>query len=155
MLIFVIEYKCSKKKATGGNHNELSNNKKYRSFRDEFWDNFFSPAEQHSHNGRMLSTDIEEKEDSYVVNVDVPGAKKEDINVDLENGYLTIGVQEKEEKEDKKYLHHERFFGSYSRTFYLGEVDKENVSASLDNGVLTIVLPKSKPVSNKSRIEIK
>lgn len=103
----------------------------------------------------MLSTDIEEKEDSYVVNVDVPGAKKEDINVDLENGYLTIGVQEKEEKEDKKYLHHERFFGSYSRTFYLGEVDKENVSASLDNGVLTIVLPKSKPVSNKSRIEIK
>ena len=93
--------------------------------------------------------------DHYVVNVDVPGAKKEDINVDLENGYLTIGVQEKEEKEDKKYLHHERFFGSYSRTFYLGEVDKENVSASLDNGVLTIVLPKSKPVSNKSRIEIK
>ena len=115
------------------NNNELTNNKKYRSFRDEFWDNFFSPAEQHSHNGRMLSTDIEEKEDSYVVNVDVPGAKKE----------------------DKKYLHHERFFGSYSRTFYLGEVDKENVSASLDNGVLTIVLPKSKPVSNKSRIEIK
>ena len=106
------------------NNNELTNNKKYRSFRDEFWDNFFSPAEQHSHNGRMLSTDIEEKEDSYVVNVDVPGAKKEDINVDLENGYLTIGVQEKEEKEDKKYLHHERFFGSYSRTFYLGEVDK-------------------------------
>ena len=137
------------------NNNELTNNKKYRSFRDEFWDNFFSPAEQHSHNGRMLSTDIEEKEDSYVVNVDVPGAKKEDINVDLENGYLTIGVKEKEEKEDKKYLHHERFFGSYSRTFYLGEVDKENVSASLDNGVLTIVLPKSKPVSNKSRIEIK
>lgn len=137
------------------NNNELTNNKKYRSFRDEFWDNFFSPAEQHSHNGRMLSTDIEEKEDSYVVNVDVPGAKKEDINVDLENGYLTIGVLEKEEKEDKKYLHHERFFGSYSRTFYLGEVDKENVSASLDNGVLTIVLPKSKPVSNKSRIEIK
>ena len=137
------------------NNNELTNNKKYRSFRDEFWDNFFSPAEQHSHNGRMLSTDIEEKEDSYVVNVDVPGAKKEDINVDLENGYLTIGVQEKEEKEDKKYLHHERFFGSYSRTFYLGEVDKENVSASLDNGVLTIVLPKSKPVSHKSRIEIK
>ena len=137
------------------NNNELTNNKKYRSFRDEFWDNFFSPAEQHSHNGRMLSTDIEEKEDSYVVNVDVPGAKKEDINVDLENGYLTIGVQEKEEKEDKKYLHHERFFGSYSRTFYLGEVDKENVSASLDNGVFTIVLPKSKPVSNKSRIEIK
>ena len=137
------------------NNNELTNNKKYRSFRDEFWDNFFSPAEQHSHNGRMLSTDIEEKEDSYVVNVDVPGAKKEDINVDLENGYLTIGVQEKEEKEDKKYLLHECFFGSYSRTFYLGEVDKENVSASLDNGVLTIVLPKSKPVSNKSRIEIK
>ena len=99
-----------------------------------------------------------EGEFAYHVDVDLPGVKKEDIKVDLNNGILTISGERKTKEEVKQedYYKIETYFGKFSRSFTLPDnVDIENIEAKSDNGVLEIVIPKLKDDVSKKSIEIK
>ena len=110
-----------------------------------------------------MKTDIQEVENSYVLKIDIPGAKKENISLKLNNGYLEISYTVSNENEDDKnhgrFLRKERYYGSMSRSFYVGEDYKEkDISATYNDGVLTITLPKLeeiKKVNEPTKIEIK
>lgn len=109
-----------------------------------------------SKNG-FLKTDIVEDPDCYILFVDLPGAKKEDINVDYSNKYLKITYKNElneDENHKKKYVRRERFYGSLSRSFLFNDVDANNIEASYSDGVLKIILHK-KVEENVKAIEIK
>ena len=95
---------------------------------------------------RMMKTDVKETDEGYELDVDLPGFKKEDIHLDLENGYLTISTEKSlENKEEKKgkVLRQERYAGTMSRSFFVGEnVTEEDIRAKYENGVLSLVIPK-------------
>ena len=106
-----------------------------------------------------MKTDVRELENSFVLDIDLPSYNKQDINIDFNNGYLTISATRKEEKteEDKKfkYLRKERFFGSVSRSFYVGDIEQDEIDAKLENGTLTVCIPKERKNNSAKRIEIK
>lgn len=136
--------------------NYLMNNENKRNNELDFFDDafggFFKPLfyEEKHHS---MKTDIKETENSYVLDIEVPGFDKKDVNVSLENGYLTVSAQKKtcdngegNEKDKKKenYIRRERSC-QVSRSYYVGDIDKESVKAKYENGVLTIDIPKEKP----------
>jgi HSP20 family protein len=100
-------------------------------------------------------TDIKDEGDAYVLEADLPGFKKEDINVDINNDAMTIRAERHSEREEKdkkgKYIRCERSYGSYSRQFDLTGINAENITAKYDNGVLTLSLPKRVPTVPESR----
>ena len=99
-----------------------------------------------------MPTDIKETENSYELTMNLAGVKKEDIEATIDNGYLTIKVSHSENKEDKndKYLRRERYVGTMSRNFYVGEEMKEtDIQAKFENGVLTLDIPKIKPTETE------
>ena len=107
---------------------------------------------------RLMKTDVHETEDSYELAIDLPGFKKEEINVDLKDGYLTITGTTKKETGDQdkkgKYVRRERYCGSCSRSFYVGKaVEKEDIKAKFEDGVLKISVPKKeeKPKVEESK----
>jgi len=104
----------------------------------------------------FLRSDIIENEDSYILKIDIPGVKKENIKLDYNNKYLTISYKEekKDEEEKEKYLRRERHFGNFSRSFVFNDIDPSNISASYIDGVLIVTLNKKKYEDIKS-IEIK
>ena len=125
-------------------------------------DNFFGfPFFDMGYNKKqaLMRTDVKETETSYELTVDLPGFKKEDVHLDLEDGYLTISAKREHnhDEKDKKgnFIRRERSFGEFSRKFYVGDVKESEIDAHLENGILTINLPKEKKVPNKNRIEIK
>ena len=95
---------------------------------------------------RAMKTDVRETEDGYEVEIDLPGFKKDQINLQLENGYLTISAAkglDKEEKKDGRVIRQERYSGAMQRSFYVGEgVDHEDVKAKFEDGVLKLDIPK-------------
>ncbi len=96
---------------------------------------------------RMMKTDIREKDDSYEVSIDLPGFKKEEITVELNEGYITIsaakGLDKDENNKKGKLIRQERYAGAVSRSFYVGEnIAKEDVEATYRHGVLTLTIPK-------------
>ena len=99
------------------------------------------------HARNLMKTDVHETEDGYEMNVDLPGFKKEDIHVDLKEGYLTLRAEknlEKEEKKEKKVIRSERYVGSMSRTFYVGEgFGPKDVAAKYEDGILKLAFPKA------------
>ena len=99
------------------------------------------------HAKNLMKTDIREKEDGYELAVDLPGFKKDEISIDLSNGYLTIqaakGLDKDEEDKKGRYIRRERYAGSMSRSFYVGDVKPEEVSAKFENGILTLDVPKA------------
>ena len=102
------------------------------------------------HSKNLMKTDVRETEGSYELDIDLPGFKKEDVNVELKNGYLTIAASkslDKDEKDQKgRYIRQERWSGSCSRSFFVGEnVKPEDVSAKFEDGILKIALPKEEP----------
>lgn len=108
------------------------------------FDNFFAPV-FFEDNSRYMRTDIEETDSGYEVSIDMPGFEKEDISLALENGYLTVSAERKEKEEGKqKFLRKERAV-KFSRTFYLPDVNEDEIKASYKNGVLGITLPKEDP----------
>ena len=128
-------------------------------FNDPFWDDRKGPA--HGAMPRLMSTDIKEKDGNYMIEMDLPGYEKENISIELENGYLNVSAkvdksnEEKDEKEN--YIHRERFCGECSRSFYVGEnVTEEDVKASFKNGTLTLTVPKEeqKKLEEKKTIQI-
>lgn len=106
-----------------------------------------------------MKCDIYEKEGNYHIEMDLPGYKKEDISVEAKDGYLTIRAEKKnevnEEDEERNYIRRERSYGSYERTFTLGDLDQNNIDASFTDGTLKIVVPKKEDAENKTYIEIK
>lgn len=100
------------------------------------------------HARHMMKTDVKEVENGYEVDIDLPGFKKDEVNVELKNGYLTIqaakGLDKEEQDKKGKYIRQERYAGACSRSFYVGEdVEPEEVSAKFEDGILTISVPKA------------
>ncbi len=106
-----------------------------------FRDPFFTGEES-----RIMRTDIKEKNDKYLIDIDLPGYQKEDIKIEIEDGYLNIHAttnSNKEEKEDGRFVRKERYVGECSRSFYVGEdIKQEDVKASFRNGTLELEIPK-------------
>ena len=103
------------------------------------------------HTKNVMKTDVRETDNSYELDIDLPGFKKEDVSLKLDNGYLTISASkglEKDEKEKKdgKYIRRERYEGQCSRSFYVGEsVQAKDVNAKFEDGILKISVPKAAP----------
>lgn len=113
------------------------------------------------HARNLMKTDVHETEDSYEMNVDLPGFKKEEIKLNLENGYLTIAtekaLEKKQENKKGKVLRQERYTGTMQRSFYVGEtVTEEDIKAKYENGVLSLTIPKKEQqkVNEKKQILI-
>lgn len=124
-----------------------------------FFDNFFDDLDVPKNMDKMMKCDIYEKDDMYTIEMDVPGFSKEDIKMELANGYLTISAERKSETndtEDKKYLRRERkSYEKCERQFYVGEIDDSLVKAEFKDGILLISVPKEKePVDTKKIINI-
>ena len=102
----------------------------------------------------LMKTDVKENEHDFEIFVDLPGFKKEDLKLDLTDGYITISANKTLDEEDKKkYIRKERFYGSVSRSFYVGDsIKKEDIKAKFDNGVLTLSFPKVEPKEEKEPI---
>ena len=98
------------------------------------------------HAKNLMKTDVRETENSYELDIDLPGFKKDEISVDLKDGYLTISAAkglDKDQKDKKgKYIRQERYAGACSRSFYVGDVEPEEVSAKYEDGILKLSLPK-------------
>jgi HSP20 family protein len=103
--------------------------------------------------GAVLRTDIRETDDVYMLETEMPGINKEDIELIREDGILTIAVKAKEPENTEGYMRRERVYGDLKRSFALKNIDEETISAKLENGVLFVTLPKQK--HNTSRIDIK
>lgn len=96
---------------------------------------------------RIMKTDVHEHDDHYEVDIDLPGFKKDEITLDLENGYLTVGASKALDEEHKnakgRLIRQERYSGSMQRSFYVGEfVTEEEISAKFEDGVLRLTVPK-------------
>ena len=98
------------------------------------------------HAKNLMKTDVRETEHTYEVDMDLPGFKKDEIKVDLKDGYLTIsaakGLDKDEKDKEGKYIRQERYAGACSRSFYVGDVETKDVSAKYEDGILKISLPK-------------
>lgn len=141
-------------------------------FGENLFDDFMSPHwERDFFGGRnsifngyeknVMKTDIKETDNSYEIDIDLPGFQKEEINANLENGYLTINAVKKEQKEQKNesgvYIRRERYTGQCSRSFYVGDaVEQQEIKAKFDNGILRLTVPKKeqKKVEQKKYIAI-
>ena len=121
---------------------------------DEFFANPFgmvntAPAEEAlygKHSRNLMKTDVREMDNSYELDVDLPGFKKDEITVDLKNGYLTIGASRGLDKEEKagQYIRRERYDGVCSRSFYVGTaVRPEEIGAKYEDGILKLSVPKA------------
>ncbi len=120
-------------------------------------DDFFTKTEHH-----MMKTDIKEKKDKYIIVMDLPGYDKENINLELNNGYLEVTAkveEKKDEGEDEKFVRRERFYGECSRSFYVGDdIKEEDINAEFKNGTLKVEVPKKEnedkePVTKKTAIK--
>ena len=105
----------------------------------------------------MMKTDIRDTDSTYELDIDMPGFKKEDIKAQLKDGYLTISAytsaNNDEQDKDGRYIRRERYAGSCSRSFYVGEgVKEEEIRAKFENGILKLSIPK---VENKPQVEEK
>ena len=95
----------------------------------------------------LMKTDVRETDNSYEVDIDLPGFKKDEVNVQLEDGYLTVSAAkglDKDEKKKGRYIRQERYAGQCSRSFYVGEsVQPKDVHAKFEDGILKLSLPKA------------
>ena len=108
-----------------------------------------------------MKTDIKEVGNNYVIEVDLPGYDKNNIQIEMENGYLNVTAKvdtsNEDSEEEGKYIHKERYYGECSRSFYVGDnVSEEDIKATFKNGILTLTLPKEeqKKLENKKFIPI-
>ena len=113
------------------------------------------------HAAHEMRTDVHESEDHYEVDIDMPGFKKDEITLDLENGYLTVkgakGLDKEETNKKGKVIRKERYAGALQRSFYVGEeLTAEDITAKFENGVLSLAIPKkeAKKLPERKRIQI-
>jgi HSP20 family molecular chaperone IbpA len=136
---------------TSRNNNGLS------LFDDNFFNDFFDlPVMPFRRDFGLMKTDIKEKDGNYLLDIDLPGFDKEDIKIRLENEYLTVWASKEEKKEEKgqngEYIRQERYTGSCSRSFYVGNVKEENIKANFRNGTLSLTVPKiNEPIKEEKK----
>lgn len=112
------------------------------------------------HAKNLMKTDVKDVNDHYEVAVDLPGFQKDEVNLELENGYLTISAAkglDKDQKDDEgHYIRQERYSGSCSRSFYVGDIQPEDVHAKYEDGILKLTLPKAdqKAIEHQNHIAI-
>ena len=133
-------------------------------FNDDWMDFGFPEVDKAlygKHANNVMKTDVKETDTGYEVDIDLPGFKKDEINAQLDNGYLTISAAkglDKDEKDKKgKYIRKERYAGAMSRSFYVGEgVTQEDIKAKYEDGILRLSVPKkeAKAVENKKYLAI-
>ena len=133
-------------------------------FNDDWMDFGFPEVDKAlygKHANNVMKTDVKETDTGYEVDIDLPGFKKDEINAQLDNGYLTISAAkglDKDEKDKKgKYIRKERYAGAMSRSFYVGEgVTQEDIKAKYEDCILRLSVPKkeAKAVENKKYIAI-
>ena len=119
---------------------------------DDFDRNFFRGFERPEralygkNAAHMMKTDVKETDEGYEVDIDLPGFKKEEIKLELSNGYLTIATErslEKDHEKKDKILRQERYSGTMQRSFYVGSrITEEDIKARYENGVLSLLIPK-------------
>ena len=127
---------------------------------DDFFDDFYRPAMKRANgthrpapfvgNG-LMKTDVKDTETGYELDIDLPGYNKEDVQAELKDGYMKITATRKEETNDQDkngtYIRKERFVGTCSRSFYVGDkVKEEDIKARFENGVLKVTVPKKEDV---------
>lgn len=114
------------------------------------------------HAKNLMQTDIKEKDDSYELEMDLPGFKKDEIKASVENGYLTISAargldEDEKDKKSGKYIRRERYAGACERSFYVGEgISQDDIKASFQHGILKLFIPKEpeKSVEEKKYVAI-
>ena len=118
---------------------------------DDFMDDFAFPNVDKvlygKHASNLMKTDVKETDSGYELDIDLPGFKKDEIQMQLENGYLTVsaakGLNKDEKNEDGRYVRRERYAGSVSRSFYVGEnVTEKDIHPKYENGILSFKMPK-------------
>ena len=116
---------------------------------DNFMDDFDFPVwnSKSTAGAHSMRTDVKETENGYELDIDLPGFKKEDVKAQLKNGYLTINATTNNNNDQKdengKYIRRERFYGSMSRSFYVGEnVTEDDIHAKFSDGILRLTVPK-------------
>ena len=115
---------------------------------DNMFDDFFKdPFFTRNNSVKVMKTDIQEKDDKYILDMDLPGYDKEDIKAQLKDGYLTISAQKNtsndEKDEEGNYIRRERYCGKCSRSFYVGDsIKEEDIKANFNNGILQLSFPK-------------
>ena len=124
-----------------------NNNLGFSLFDNMFDDMFRDPFFTNSNNTKLMKTDIQEKDNNYILDMDLPGYEKEDIKAQLKDGYLTITAQKNTSNDDKdeegNYIRRERYCGKCSRSFYVGDsIKEEDIKADFNNGILELTFPK-------------
>ena len=118
---------------------------------DDFDRSFFAPASDN----KRIRTDIRDEGDKLILEAELPGFAKEDINIDITDNMLTLSAEHSTQSEDKdkegKYIRRERSYGSYKRSFDLTGIDPEGITAEYKSGILTLDLPKHQQEQPKSR----
>ena len=118
-------------------------------FNDDFFRSFFADNQGLS----RMSVDVKDEKDKYVLEAEIPGAKKEDIKLDIDDGVLTLSAEIGNEKNEEKdnYVYRERRYGSVCRSFSLDNIDDSKIKAEYKDGILTVDLPKREPEKKLTR----
>ncbi len=119
---------------------------------DAFERNFFGGRNPlyGKHSKNLMKTDVKETETGYELDIDLPGFKRDEISAHLEDGYLTVsaakGVDKDEKDNEGRYIRRERYSGSMTRSFYVGNaVTEEDIKAKYEDGILSLSIPKKDP----------
>ena len=119
-------------------------------FMDPFNDPFFTSSRNAlygKHSKNLMKTDVRETDGTYELDIDLPGFKKDEINAEIRDGYLTVsaskGLDKDQSDKDGRYIRRERYAGQCSRSFYVGEgVTEQDISAKFEDGILRLSIPK-------------
>ncbi|MDD4624121.1 MAG: Hsp20/alpha crystallin family protein [Bacilli bacterium] len=124
--------------------------------RDSIFDSMFDDLFEKRWTANLMKADIIEEDENYVIEMDIPGFKKEEIDIKYDEGYITITAKKDlSKKEDKRnFIQRERAYGEYSRSFYLGNVNEDNINAKFEDGILKIKCPKEEKQINSKQISI-
>lgn len=111
-------------------------------YNNNFFDDFFN---------HDMKSDIKKTNNGYEIDIEIPGFNKDEVNVCYDDGYLTVSANHKENHEQKKHgklIHQERTYSALSRSYYIGDVNKDMINAKMDNGLLKICVPEAKELPN-------
>ena len=114
---------------------------------DDVFEPFYRSSRTSANTNGLMKTDVKENDEGFELAIDLPGVSKDDLKAEVKDGYLTVSVTKNDNKDEKdekgKYIRRERFYGSYSRSFYVGEdVTESDIKAKFENGVLEVTVPK-------------
>ena len=127
---------------------------------DDLFDDFARPVKRAAATATpaVMRTDIKENEKGYELDIDLPAYKKEDVQAQLQNGYLTItaatNTSDEKQDDDGRYIRRERYYGACSRSFYVGEdIKQEDIKAKFEDGILKVAVPKkeAKPAVEENK----